>query len=174
MKKYFNLVLVVAFVITLASCKKEEYKAPVSNVVEMSGRWWVELYQDLDEDRAVVPDEIIYAYADFGAIGLVTSNTASNSPDSVLIDDPEGSWPFRIKAPVSISGLTFSAASVPNIAVEGESVRIIEGKILKGAARTKSGAVADSIFVEFEFSDDPDNFYIYTGHRDSGQPEDHY
>ena len=51
---------------------------------------------------------------------------------------------------------------------------MIDGKILKGAARTKSGAVADSIFLEFEFSDDPGSYYIYTGHRDSGFPEDQY
>jgi hypothetical protein len=178
MKKYFNLIVVTAFVIAMASCNKEEYKAPVSSVVSMSGRWWTELYFDDAQDGIPVSDGLIYAYADFGGYGLTTTNTAANDVDSVLIDDLHGSWPFRIKAPVSLGSLSFTPSTVLNIQEDylgtGETVKIIDGKILKGAARSKSGAVADSIFIEFEFSDDPGSYYIYTGHRDSGQPEDQY
>jgi hypothetical protein len=176
MKKNFNLFIALALILSIASCQKE-YKAPESKTVSMSGRWWTELYFDEAQDGIPVEDGLIYTYADFGSYGIVTSNSASNT-DTVIIDDHEGSWPFRAKAPVSIENLKFLPSTVLNINEDylgtGETVKIIDGKILKGAARSKSGAVADSIFLEFEFSDDPGSYYIYTGHRDSGQPEDHY
>ena len=176
MKKNINLFIASALVLLLASCQ-EEYKAPESKTVSMSGRWWTELYFDGDQTGIPTEDGLIYAYADFGDYGIVTSNSASNS-DSVVIDDHQGSWPFRLKTPVSVSDLKFLPATVLNINEDyigsDETVRVIDGKILKGAARTKSGAVADSIFLEFEFSDDPGSYYIYTGHRDSGFPEDQY
>lgn len=170
-------IIISAFALFLVSCK-EEYKAPVSNTVSMAGRWWTEFYGDPDQTGVPTPDNLIYAYADFGGFGLTTTNTAANDADTVLIDDLHGSWPFRIKAPVNTSNLSFTPGTVLNINEDylgsGETVTIIEGKILKGAARSKSGAVADSIILVFEFSDDAGNRYIYSGHRDSGQPEDQY
>jgi hypothetical protein len=171
-------ILIVAISVFFASCQ-DEYKAPVSNTVDMAGRWWTQFYFDGDLSGIPLEENIIYTYADFGGFGLTTSNTSANDLDSVIIDDTEGSWPFRIKAPVNLSNLTFTPSTVLNIEPtsylgSGETVSIIDGKILKGAARSKSGNVADSIYLLFEFSDDPGSYYIYTGHRDSGLTEDQY
>ena len=177
MKKITFLLIMTAAVFIL-SCKKEKYEAAKAKTVAMAGRWWVELYQDADINGIPTEDELLYAYADFEGQGIVTSNTAADDADSVIINDAKESWPFKIKAPINLSALTFTPSTNLNIHPDyvgsGETVRIIEGKILKAAARSKSGAIADSIFLEFEFSDDAGTQYIYAGHRDSGFPEDHY
>lgn len=176
MKKY-NILIVLFLSVLFFSCKKEGYKAPVSNTVNMAGRWQIELFGDNDQNGIIDLDIDDY-YIDYSAGDkLVTSNTAADGIDSLIVDDAD-IWPFRIKAPINYSDLTFKTSTVLNINEDylgsGETVNIIEGKILKGAAHSKSGAVADSIFMEFEFSDDLGTYYIYSGHRDSGQPEDQY
>lgn len=176
MKKHTALFF-LAIIFIFNSCNKEEYKAPVSNTVNMAGKWWVELLYDDNKDGIYNEDDgdaLIYTYADFEGYGIVTSNTAANDVDSIWINDFHDSWPFKIKAPINYSNLTVSPATIPNVKVDGETVTIISGKILKNAARSKSGAVVDSIFVEFEFSDDLGSYYIYSGHRDTGQPEDQF
>lgn len=166
----YLLFLSVFFIL---SCQ-EEYKAPQSSVVEMSGRWWVELYFDANSDGELdVDDILIYDYSVFGEPGIYTSNVASNAPDSLMVIDALGSWPFKGKFPINYGAKTFSAASgLPNMELDGESVSMINGKILPGAATTLSGGKTDSIFMALEFSDDPGSYYIYTGHRYTGQPED--
>ncbi len=174
MKNYFNLFLVLASVLFLGSCQ-EEYKAPGSNTVAMSGRWWVELYFDGDQDGIVTEDDIVYTYHDIGAYGLITTNLGSNAKDSILITDPEELWPFKAKIPVNASALTMLAATgLPNLEIDGETLRVIDGKILKNAATTLSGGKTDSIFLELEFSDDADSWYVITGHKDTGFPEDQH
>jgi len=175
--KKINIFFVISIVsVIIMSCNKETYEAPKSNTVAMSGRWWVELYGDADKSGLIDPAQLFYAYADFGGYGFVTSNTAANDVDSMILDDIHESWPFKVKLPVDVSGLTFKPATITNLHPDkiGETVTIINGKILKGAARSKSGAVVDSIFIEFEFSDDAGSYYIYSGHRDTGQPEDQF
>jgi len=178
MKNYAKLIIGFALAFAVISCNKEEYKAPSSKTLDMAGRWWTELYFDGNGDGVPNPDFLIFSYADFGGYGIATSNTAANDADSMIIEDVQGSWPFRIKAPVNLAERIFTPATVLNIQQDylgsGETVTIKEGKILKGAAHAKSGRVADSIYLKFEFSDDPGSIYIYTGHRDSGQPDDQY
>ena len=169
-----NILILLLLAVLAVSCNKEPYEAPKSKTQAMAGRWWVELF--LDPTASGVPDqnELIMGYADFGKYGLVTSNTSADDADSVIIDDPEHSWPFRAIVPVSVSGLSFIPATVTNILDTDNTVQVIDGKILKGAATLPSGRKGDSIIVVFEFSDDAGNQYIYSGHRDSGQPEDQH
>lgn len=177
MKKYFKLMTVSALVLFLVSCK-QEYQAPLSNTVDMSGRWWVELYQDYNQDGVVTEDDLIYSYHDLGQYGLVTSNIASNSSDTILMYDKLGMFPFTVKfkLPVDLANLTMKPATGLPIIEDGgsSSVSVISGKILKGAATTLSGGKTDSIFVELEFSEDEGNWYIFSGHRDTGFPEDQH
>lgn len=181
MKKYSSFLSIAALLLVTSACQKE-YKAPVSNTVEMNGRWWVELFQDSDKDGKITSaDNFLASYEDYGMYALITSNTANNSKDSVLVTEnpslPKSSkWPFTFKTPVNISNLTFTAnpAGSTNLALSGETVSMVSGKILKNAATTLSGAKVDSIFVEMEFSDDAGSWYILSGHRDTGQPEDQH
>lgn len=168
--------------VVLSSCQ-ETYEAPKSATQAMAGRWYIELFADPTQTGVPDPAEIILAYEDFGQYGLVTTNTAANDADSVIITDqfaPASSlrWPFKIVSAVNLGNLKFTNTTGPNIHSSyigsGETVTVIEGEILKGAGHAKSGRAADSIRVVVEFSDDPGNHYIYSGHRDSGQPEDQY
>ena len=182
MKKYsffFILFTSVAFF----SCKKEGYKAPASNTVAMAGRWWYELIKDANSDGIFNEDdgdELLVSYADYGAPDLITTNTNANDKDSVLITDQFspgfGQWPFKVHVPVDVASLTFTPASgLLNKALsDGETVRVIEGKILKNAATTLSGGRSDSIFLRLEFSDDEGTQYMFSGLRDTGFPEDQY
>ncbi len=181
MKKFLKLSAIAGLLVSMSACQKE-YEAPKSPVVEMSGKWWVELIFDADEDGELsADDELLFSYHDFGAVGIITSNIASNAPDTVLISDPEESWPFKIKAPVNVSDLTFKPVTgLPNMDIEEATVDVVSGKILKGAAKTLSGAAADSIILSLKFSDAADYgfpegaVFFYSGHRDSGQPEDQH
>ncbi len=177
-----NQIYLILLIFLAVSCKKEGYKPSVSNTVDMSGRWWVQFFQDTDKDGLITSaDNLILSYEDYTMYALITSNTSANTKDSVLVTENPNlkssfRWPFKFKTPVNVSNLSFTAnpAGSSNLAISGETVSMVSGKILKKAATTLSGAKADSIFIEMEFSDDPGNWYIYSGHRDTGQPEDQY
>lgn len=175
-----NILILLLLAVLAVSCNKEPYEAPKSKTQAMAGRWYVELYADPALTGVPDPNDLIFAYSDFGHYGFVTSNTSNDDADSVLIDFPKfNGLVFRAIVPVDINALTFKPAPTQlNIEKSylgsGETVNIVEGKILKGAATMPSGRKADSIYLALEFSDDLGNRYILTGHRDSGQPEDQH
>ena len=173
MKNIKYLLFLSAFFVL--SCQ-EEYEAPVSATVNMNGVWWVELLFDANSDGAIDADDIlILDYHDVGEPGIVTSNVASNAPDTVMVIDVTGLWPFKGKFPVDYPNLLFSPATgLPNMEVEDESVSVIAGKVIKGGATTLSGGTTDSIFMALEFSDDPGSVYMFSGHRYTGFPEDNH
>lgn len=171
--KYFIVLTGLLFAI---SCKKDEYKAPVSNTVSMSGRWWIQFWIDDDGNGAFDPavDLLYYDYADIGGVGVSTSNDAANSPDSLWVNDIEGIWPFKFKSGVNTSTNLFSPATYNNLAIDGESVTVHEAKILPGAGTTLSGSKVDSIYFDLEFSDDPGYHYFFSGIKYTGHVEDEY
>lgn len=179
MKKMKYLALLLPL-IAMLGCQ-EEYKAPKSNVVAMSGVWWYELSYDANQDGIFNEDdgdEKLLTYADYGAADLISTNTNANDKDSVYLTDENapgyGQWPFQFNAPVDVSSLTFKPASgLFNRGTEG-TVNVIEGKILSKAATTLSGGKADSIFLLLEFSEDEGSYYMFSGHRNTGFPEDIY
>ena len=181
MKKQFNLFIATITVLFMVACQ-EEYKAPSSATVAMSGKWWYEFSIDANQDgvfNEADGDEKYISYELFGASDLLTSNTNANDPDSVFISDKLAPasfrWPFVFHAPVDVTSLTFKPATgLKNYANPDADVTVIEGKILKNAATTLSGGKADSIYLRLVFADDEDNHYLFTGHRDTGLPEDQY
>ena len=145
-----------------ASCyKKEDVKNTAT--VDMSGEWWVEYYVDGDPTTPI---------SDFTP--LLTYNTSDNSNSQIWIDDH--TWPFKSKVGVSYSSLTFpETASAENLEAAGTSVKIYEGKVLKGQGHSKSGNVVDSIYLKVEFLDeDPGTLYQVRGHMKTGFFEDEY
>lgn len=178
MKNKVYLILIA--ILSLVSCQKE-YQAPQSATQAMAGRWWVQVYLDLDANGTAddVNDVLAMDFSDFGQFGLVTSNTAANDADSVIIDDQELFYYMRGVVPVDLATLTFIPATVLNINPTaylgtGETLTVVNGGIFKGAGHSKSGRAADSINIALQFSDSPGDQFILTGHRDSGQPEDQY
>ena len=81
-----NQIYLILLVFLSVSCKKEGYKAPVSNTVDMSGRWWVQFFEDTDKDGKITSADNLYiSYEDYTMYALITSNTSGNTNDTVLI-----------------------------------------------------------------------------------------
>jgi len=128
---------------------------------EMCGEWWFRISSGGD---LVAPNYFL----------LTTSNTSANTNVDLLLDDHE-TWPCKVKCKVDLSTLAF--VQQPNIANYYSSnigVSIKEGKILKKAATTTGGNVSDSIYIKFEFADDPGTEYIYAGYKRTGFLEDEH
>jgi hypothetical protein len=84
-------------------------------------------------------------------------------------------WPAKVVAKVNLAAMTFDASpNLNNMYNDTIKVSIIEGKILKNAATTTGGNKSDSIYVKFEFSDDPGKQYEYAGYRRTGFREDEH
>lgn len=192
MKNYSKILLLFIATSTLFfACKKEEYKAPVSNAVNMAGRWYMELYGDENDNGKIDPDDdyLIYTYHDLGEWYLVTSNSAADNVDSLVFSERYPAtaalslfpWFVKCKLPIDYTNLTFKPATVKNL-VDFDpvtniynTVTVKEGKIIKSALTLPSGNVADSIFINLEFPEqDPGYHYLFAGHRDSGLPEDQH
>ena len=127
----------------------------------MAGEWWINVLLD-GEDVG-------------GGYNLITtSNTAANNETDLLFDDGE-LWPAKVVTKVNLAGMTFDAApNLNNMYADSIKVSVIEGKVLKGAATTTGGNKTDSIYVKFEFSDDPGTQYVYAGYRRTGFREDEH
>ena len=54
-------ILIVAISVFFASCQ-DEYKAPVSNTVDMAGRWWTQFYFDGDLLILLSKLEVFFLY----------------------------------------------------------------------------------------------------------------
>lgn len=126
----------------------------------MTGEWWIVISSGGDT---------------FPGYHLITtSNTAANNETDLLLDDGE-LWPAKVVTKVNLAAMTFDAASnLSNMYDDSIAVSITEGKILKNAATTTGGNKTDSIYVQFEFSDDPGTKYEYAGYRRTGFREDEH
>jgi hypothetical protein len=163
--------ILIAFVFCtfFISCKKELDDPGGTATQKMAGEWWVQLYN---------PNGSLAYPASYRG-HLYTYNTSANTNEIWIDDysDPQGNllWDFKVKVPVDLSTLTFSASKVTSVVPGyGIKVSISEGKVLQEAAKTKSGNAADSIYMKVEFSDDPGTIYSIRGHRRTGFFEDEY
>ena len=159
-KVYFAIVALAAVVLT--SCEK----APIGGTAteKMAGQWQVCL-QHCDENDSVLFDgEDLFGVSPFM---VLTFNTAENDADSIWVSDLGNFWDFQVKAACDQANATFAIKEGADIA-NGISVEIHGGKILYGAAKTPSGAKADSIVFDIAFSDDPYVGTYYHHHRITG------
>jgi hypothetical protein len=161
MKKTGFLLLIPA-VMAIASCKKS-FDPGKTVATKMANGWWVTLTQGGND---------IYG---LGTFFLTTYNTAGNG-DSIWVDDLQHSWIFKCRAAANFSSETFSAPNASNN-YNGDTsfVKIVNGKVLPGAGKTKGGNRSDSIYMQVSFSDDPNNLnYIISGTARTGFIEDDY
>ena len=159
MKFYKRITALLIASIVVASCSK---KPDIENTstVNMSGEWFTKYYAG---GAAITSFHKISTY-----------NTSDPSSNQVWVDDL-GLWPFKSKIDVDYSSLLFKAmASAPNDEITGETIKVIEGKVLKGMGISKSGNTVDSIYLKLEFSDDPGTEYEIRGHQRTGFFEDEY
>ena len=157
--RYYKILL-IAVLFVIASCSK---KPDVENTatVRMSGDWWVETFEDGDH---ALDFERIYTY-----------NTSDPNSSQIWVDDQQHIWPFKAKLDVDYSNLVFKAMTgAANLSETGETVDVIEGKIIPKGGHSKTGVVVDSIYLKLKFSDAAGHTYELKGHQRTGFFEDEY
>lgn len=157
-------IAVLAFGFLAIACEKDYEPDTIENY-EMSGQWLVQTYFG-----GTTPADVVLGYQT-----ILTSNTAAADGSTILIDDMENIWPFKVKASANSGNYTFNATSVENMYEYDtipQFVTITNGKITPEGGRSLSGVTVDSIYMECEFSDDPGNVYIIAGHYRTGFTED--
>lgn len=165
MKRYLIYITILATIVLSTSCdKKDDYEEIDSNVVEAAGEWWVNYSTEGYES---------------GYTKMLTFNTAADDGTEIWISDEGNFWPFKVKCPVNISNRTFAGTDMVSVALwQGEpydiKISIANGKIIKEASLQPSGFVADSIYFEIEFEDDPGTIYQAAGFRKTGYLEDEH
>ena len=153
--------LFVGAALLFSACTKDP-EVGKTTTSEMSGEWFVEYY---DEGGTALTDHTSF----------LTYNTSDPNSNQVWVDD-ENIWPFKAKFDVDPQALTFKAmpAATDVANSSGLTIKVIEGKVLPKAGRSKSGNIVDSIYLKVEFSDDPGSIYQIKGHQRTGFFEDEY
>ncbi|TDD96267.1 lipid-binding protein [Flavobacterium cellulosilyticum] len=101
-----------------------------------------------------------------------TYNTAAND-NTMWIDDAKHGWYLKCKITVNLADGTFTATAQPNT-IDSGTVTITEGKIEKGAGKSKAGHVVDKISFKAVFSYDAGTKLTFVGHKRTGFLEDEY
>lgn len=159
-------------VVLLASCEKAEIGGTA--VESLSGQWCVHV-DPINSDSTI---NTAFPY-DIRDILILTYNTNANDVDSLIVDDLENFWAFKVTVPCALSTGTFGwssreKASTSLVPDYGIQVSLWEGQILKGKATTPSGMPADSIVFNVQFEDDdfPEAYgfshYRIAGYRYTG------
>ncbi len=163
MKRIYSLFIICSFLFVLAGCEKDEIGSTAT--VKLAGNWYVSTAL-IDNNGEVIEDD---PYG-LGVFHLDTYNTAENVPNKIWISDNGEFWDFKGVLDADINSLTFQGENVLNIAYDDSEFTVKNGKILLGAARTPSGAVADSIVFDIKFNDDDPsvNGYRISGYRYTG------
>ena len=153
--------LFIGAALLFSACTKDPEPGG-TNTQEMAGEWFIEYY-----------DEAGNALTDHSTI--LTYNTADPASNQVWVDDPD-IWPFKAKFDVDPQALTFKAMNAATDVANssGLTIKVIEGKVLPKAGKSKSGNNVDSIYLKVEFSDDPGTIYQIKGHQRTGFFEDEY
>ena len=105
-----------------------------------------------------------------------TYNTSAND-NTMWIDDHgndgASSPSLKCKITMDIANGTFSAVAQPNVVQTG-TVTITEGKIEKGAGKSRGGHTVDKISFKAVFSNASGSVLSYEGHKRTGFKEDEY
>ncbi|HVY73423.1 MAG TPA: lipid-binding protein [Puia sp.] len=142
----------------IAGCKKDDTAPTAVKTTDLINEWWVTVkLGDVDELGTHV---LFYTY-----------NTSAND-DSLWIDDfGSGYGLLKSKVKADLTNLTFSATGVPND-YGSNTVTIANGKVFLNGAKSLTGVVTDSIYMEATFSDDPTDTYIISGVARTRWPDD--
>ncbi len=165
MKLKINILLIFLSFLVI-SCDNDgydEFDAGGTNVEGVSGEWYVQLLLDGEDVNGL------------GYYLLSTYNTAQDNGEEMWVDDHE-TWTTKVIVPVETQNLTFSGATLENeySYPDGDGgfvspiITITNGQIVENGGTTTEGDVADSIFFEVEFSDEPGTVYTIEGYRKTG------
>ncbi|MEG1564034.1 MAG: lipid-binding protein, partial [Bacteroides sp.] len=125
MKKYL-IVLMAVLSFSFIGC--EDTEPGGTSVEKMAGDWWVTAHAMVNGvDKGDVG---------VGHFMMRTFNTAANTSAEMWIEDGGEFWNYKLKTNVEYTNRSFSTPDfVTNVAYESK-VKISEGKVLEGAAKT--------------------------------------
>jgi len=168
MKKYIYLLFVIAFAISFQSCEK--YQPGGTEVQDMAGDWWVTYEYESSPG--------VWEPAQAGHFTLTTYNTAANKSTEMWVNDNGKFWNFKSVVTVDYGAKTFltkDSVSTNSTSATTEKAIFSNGKVLKGAAKSPSATVVDSIVFYVAFNDDSTpTVYKVSGFRKTGFSEDNY
>lgn len=154
------LIKIFCIAVLISACSKKP-DVEYTSTVKMAGEWWVEPFVNGAQD-----DDFQKVY---------TYNTSDPNSNQIWFDDLKHTWWFKGKMDVDYSTLTFKPKTgISNLYASGETIDIIEGKIISGGGHSKTGVVVDSIYLKAKFSDDPGHTWEFKGHQRTGFFEDEY
>lgn len=163
MKKAINKIAIITVLFFgITSCENngyEDYEQKKSPSGDLNGEWYINI---IEESSGSVEVEHALHY------------TYDSNDGKLWIDDKKHGWYLKGKSNFDVNNLTFSVSAEDNLNDLGSKFTITEGKILKNAAKSKTGVVTDSIYFKAEFDYDPGVIYIHSGHRRTGFEEDEY
>lgn len=146
----------------MASCKTDDIDPGAAANNQLSGEWFVEYNHETEHDPFGV-----------GYTRLLTSTTASQSANELIITDEENFWEFRVKAQMNPASKSFGSADTLTDYIHDIKVLVRNGKIVEDAVTTEAGVVADSIYFEVWFEDLGDWLEV-SGYRRTGFLEDEH
>lgn len=158
--------MMAAISFAFAGCDKET--EPGGTAIEkMAGDWWVTV--------DVIDNGVNLGDVGVGHIKMYTYNTAANSGTEMWLDDDKKFWDYKVKVNVDYANRLFSTTDFVNNTKYESKVKITDGKIMEGVAKTPSGMPADSIVYFVQFDDDTDGYtYKVSGFRRTGFPADDF
>lgn len=163
MKKAINkLALLSLLFIGLTSCENngyEDFTEVNSPSVALNGEWYIDVIKA--SDGSVQVQHALH-------------KTYDSNDGKMYINDAKLGWWLKGKLNVNTTNLTFDTSKEPNLNDPGSTFTITEGKIIKNAAKSKTGVVVDSIYFKAEFSYEPGVIYIHSGHKRTGLLEDEF
>lgn len=160
----FIYILLAVFILSACETMEKPDKEN-SSVYPISGQWWVKMETESAPGKW---SEVV------GYSKLLTYNTASNSSDTIWISDEGKIWNFKVKCPIALSNSTFSMKDsvINSVADYSINVKVNDGFVSLGKAKSISGVTTDSISFKIGFTDDPGTVYRISGHRRTGFRED--
>ncbi|MEL1245478.1 lipid-binding protein [Flavobacterium sp. DGU11] len=163
-----NIKLILLGVFSLAAftaCDEDgyaDYDAGGTKTQKLNGEFWIDI---ADADGNVYVAHALHKLYDMNGELVITDRVGS--------DDSFTGWYTEAVLDYDLENLTFSATDAENTA-DDSVVTITEGKILKGAGRSRTGAVTDSIYFKAVFDYDPGTVLTFAGTRRTGFEEDEY
>ena len=157
--KAYIKILVLNVLLISACSKKPEIEN--TSTYKMSKEWFVQTF----EDGALALD----------FTKILTYNTSEPASSKIWIDDEHSIWPFKSKLDVDYPSLSFKPGAVgDNTYLSGESVKVVEGRVIPDGGHSRSGVLVDSLYIKLEFSDNPGVSYELKGHARTGFFEDEF
>jgi hypothetical protein len=160
MKSTNKLLFLIVLTGFLSSCSKKP-DIDYTSTYKMSNEFFVESFKD---------GTLEYDFAK-----IMTYNTTDPNSGQIWLDDFKHTWWFKGKFDVDYSTLSFKPKTgIENLYATGETIEVIEGKVIPNGGHSKTGVVVDSIYLKAKFTDDPGHTWEFKGHGRTGFFEDEY